>query len=108
MPITLTEDQIDFIVNFRKDILESEYSLDLDELTETFLEEGYNKAEVKAAIDFYMELVELGPAGMLEEYPDLDWSEEFRNEYGYYEDDEDFEDDEFDDEGNPKKKKDDE
>lgn len=98
MSDVLTKDQIDFIVDLRKDSLETGFDLDSDELIDTFLEEGYTETEAKAALDFYMELEQLGPIGMLEEYPELDWSEDFRNEHGYYEDDEDFDKDEFQDE----------
>ena len=96
MSDVFTKDQIDFIVDLRKEYLEAGFDPDSDELIDFFLEEGYNEAEAKAALDFYMELEQLGPIGMLEEYPELDWSEDFRNEYGYYEDDEDFDDDAFD------------
>lgn len=35
------------------------------------------------AAEFYCELADLGPEGMLETYPDLDWSEDFVSRYSF-------------------------
>lgn len=40
-----------------------------------------SEEEKQEAVEFYEELQQLGPAGMLEEYPDLDWDEYFLEEY---------------------------
>lgn len=56
---------------------------------EEFLdEEGYDEETKEEALDFYYTLRGYGPAGMLEEYPDLDWDEDYIAEYG--DPDEDF------------------
>lgn len=45
-------------------------------------EEGDFVGVEKEAADFYEDLIGLGPAGMLEDYPELDWSDDFIAEYG--------------------------
>ena len=63
---------------------------DSDEIKEYVDECGLakTKKEKQEAIEFYEELQQLGPVGMLEEYPDLDWDEYFLEEYGDNEDEE--------------------
>ena len=69
---------------------------DIDEIKSFVNECGLvkNKKEKEEAMSFYEELQQLGPVGMLEEYPDLDWDEYFLQEYGEEDDEYDEEDDE--------------
>lgn len=69
---------------------------DYDEIKEYVDECGLakTKKEKQEAIDFYEELQQLGPVGMLKEYPNLDWDEYFLEEYG----DDEEEDDEIEEE----------
>lgn len=63
---------------------------DIDEI-KAFVNEcrlAKTNKEKREAVEFYEELQQLGPAGMLEEYPDLDWDKSFLKEYGDNEDEE--------------------
>lgn len=78
------------IIEAVKEEYEYGHSAEIDEIKEFIDECGLakNEEEKEEAIDFYEELQQLGPTGMLEEYPDLDWDENFLEEYGDNEDEE--------------------
>jgi ribosomal protein S20 len=55
---------------------------DYDEV-KAMMEEDEELAPVAdEATDYYFELLEMGPAGFYEEFPELDWDEDFINQYG--------------------------
>lgn len=86
----LNEELKEAIIEAVKEEYEYGHAAEIDEIKEFINECGLAKdnEEKKEAISFYEELQQLGPAGMLEEYPDLDWDEDFLEEYGDNEDEE--------------------
>lgn len=78
---SLTEDQKDLII----DIIKADFecgTVDAEAFAACIEDEDDFVGCCYDAVDFYEELANLGPAGMLEEYPDLDWDEDFVAEYG--------------------------
>lgn len=92
LPEVLSEIQKDLIIEIAQADFECGHFTDRDYFLND--EEGDFKGVEDAAADFYDDLIGLGPAGMLEEYPDLDWSKDYIREYG--EPDEDVADEELD------------
>lgn len=86
---SLTEDQKDLIIDIAKADFECGM-VDVEAFAACIEDEEDFTGSCYDAVDFYEELANLGPAGMLEEYPDLDWDEDFVAEYGEpeYDDDE--------------------
>lgn len=46
------------------------------------MEEDDDIEHVNAAAEYYQELIEMGPAGFYEEFPEMDWSDDYIAEYG--------------------------
>lgn len=85
----LTDAEKDYIIEMAQMDYECggcTYSDDLyDVIAETL--DTYDKAKLEAGIEFYQELAQLGPVGMLHEYPELDWSDDYKAEYGEFDSD---------------------
>lgn len=78
---SLTKDQKDLII----DIIKADFEcgmVDIEAFAAYVEDEDDFVGCCYDAVDFYEELANLGPAGMLEEYSDLDWDEDFVAEYG--------------------------
>ena len=83
--MALNKEQQAYILDAVK--LGFEYGLENDEdkFKRELQEEGsLFEGQVEEAAEWYSELVNYGPAGFYEEYPDLDWDEDFISEYGEY------------------------
>lgn len=64
-------------MDFETGITENDY----DEVM-SLMEEDENLAPVAdEATDYYFELLDMGPAGFYEEFPELDWDEDYVNQY---------------------------
>lgn len=80
----LTKEQEDFIIESIKEGFESGHSIyDHDDLKALLKESGLFKNNYKLAEDRYFELLDYGPSGFYEEFPNLNWSSDFIEEYGY-------------------------
>lgn len=87
----LTEEEKDYIIETAQMDYECggcNYSDDFYDIMSEILDTD-DDDKIAAGIEFYQELAELGPAGMLEEYPDLDWSDDYRAEYGEVDEEDD-------------------
>lgn len=87
----LTEEEKDYIIETAQMDYECggcNYSDDFYDIMSEILDTD-DDDKIAAGIEFYQELAELGPAGMLQEYPDLDWSDDYKAEYGEFDDEDD-------------------
>lgn len=85
----LTEEEKDYIIETAQMDYECggcTYSDDFYDIMSEILDTD-DEEKIAAGIEFYQELAELGPAGMLQEYPELDWSDDYKAEYGEFDDD---------------------
>lgn len=81
----LYKDQQEYIIELVKMEFESGQHIykDANDI-KCALEEGELFANsINKAIGLYFELLDLGPRGFYEEYPNLDWDEDFIAEFGY-------------------------
>ena len=81
----LTKEQKDFILEELQTGFETGHPIcDEDELRDVLKDEGdLFKGKIKVAVDWYFELLELGPSGFYAEYPNLNWDRDFVSEFGY-------------------------
>lgn len=77
----LALEQVDIVIDTMKRVLELDIDHNLDELEDYFRELGFNEKQVHQGINFYMDLYEMGPYKMYQNYPDLDWRDQFLNRY---------------------------
>lgn len=83
--IKLNKEQQRYILEMLQEGFETGHPIyDKDEV-KCILKEDTNlfKNKLKIAIDWYFELLELGPSGFYEEYPNLNWDSDFIEEFGY-------------------------
>lgn len=90
----------DYQKNVIVDMVQADFEVglpqnDAEELKGLLLEDGdFDDSNVDEAVNYYFELTNLGPEGFLEEFPDLDWSDDYIAEYGNSDDYEDEDEDE--------------
>lgn len=78
----LSDYQKNIVVEMVKADFECGHPTTGEDMRSYFEEDEDLKDNVDAAVDYYVELVQMGPGGFYEEYPDLDWDEDFVAEYG--------------------------
>lgn len=87
----LTEEEKDYIIETAQMDYECggcTYSDDFYDIMSEILDTD-DEEKIAAGIEFYQELAELGPVGMLQEYPELDWSDDYKAEYGDFDEEDD-------------------
>ena len=83
----LSQEQKDKIIDMVKEDFETgqiegdRYSVISNMLDDVIGHDGFFALADEAA-NYYLELTEMGPAGFYEEFPELDWSQEYIDEYG--------------------------
>lgn len=82
--MNLSNNQKEYIIDIVKNDFEVGHPMDFYEARDLFSDDDEFKSNmnlIDAAAKFYIELINLGPAGFIAEYPDLDYDTMFLEEY---------------------------